>query len=56
MDALKLKIFDVLLERITVPEFENWLYDSEEILNDLESNSLYFDVITINYRNKTWKI
>lgn len=54
MDALKLKIFDVLLDRITVSEFENWLYDSEEILENIKSNSLYFDVITINYRSRTW--
>ena len=54
MEALKLKIFDVLTEKITVSEFENWLYDSEEILKNIEVNTLYFDVITVNYKSKDW--
>ncbi len=54
MEALKLKIFNVLVDKITVSEFENWLYTSEEILGSLENNLLYFDVITINFRGKSW--
>lgn len=56
MEALELKIFDVLVEKITVLEFENWLYESEEIIGDIELNALYFDAITINYRSKTWEM
>ena len=54
MEALKLKIFNVLVGKITVSEFEDWLYTSEELLNNLENNVLYFDVITINFRSKSW--
>ncbi|NMH88952.1 hypothetical protein [Flavivirga algicola] len=54
MEALKIKIFDVLTEKITVSEFENWLYNSEEILENLKSNTFYFDLISINYKSKKW--
>ncbi|MFI1770683.1 hypothetical protein [Thalassobellus citreus] len=54
MEALKLKIFDVLTEKIAVSEFENWLYNSEEFMNQLNSNSFYFDVISINYKTTCW--
>ena len=56
MEALKLKIFNVLVDKITVSEFEDWLYTSEEILNNLENNLLYFDVITIDFRGKSWRL
>jgi len=51
MNELSLKIFDVLTKKISVSEFENWLYNSEFLQNDLKENSLVFDVININYRN-----
>ncbi|GAA3643282.1 hypothetical protein [Flavivirga jejuensis] len=54
MEVLKLKIFDVLIEKITVSEFENWLYNSEEIIENLNSNPYYFDLISINYKNEEW--
>ena len=55
MEALKLKIFDVLTEKIAVSEFENWLYNSEEFMNQIDSNSFYFDVISINYKDEKWQ-
>ncbi len=39
MEALKLKIFDVLTKRIAASEFENWLYNSEEFMNQISLNS-----------------
>jgi len=56
MEALKLKIFEVLTEKIAVEEFENWLYNSEEILGNLNSNSFYFDLISINFKDEKWKL
>ena len=50
MEALKLKIFDVLTEKIAVSEFENWLYSSEYINQKIKADSLFFNVININYR------
>lgn len=55
METLKRKIFDVLTGKITVSEFENWLYNCEEILENLDSNSFYFDVIEVNYKSNKWK-
>lgn len=50
MEALKLKIFDVLTEKITVSEFENWLYSSEYMNQKIKGDSLFFNVVIINYR------
>jgi hypothetical protein len=54
MEALKLKIFGVLTEKISVLEFENWLYNSEEFMSQLNVNTFYFDVISINYKADDW--
>lgn len=54
MKALEYKIFDVFTERITVSEFENWLYTNDELLSNLDSNPYYFDLFTINYSNDEW--
>jgi len=52
MEALKLKIFDVLTEKIKVSEFENWLYNSEYLETEIKGDSLFFDVVNINYRKE----
>lgn len=54
MEALKLRIFDVLTEKITVSEFENWLYNQNEIINNLNTNSFYFELISIDYTTENW--
>lgn len=54
MEALKFKIFDALTEKITVSEFENWLYNSQEFISLIDSIPFYFDVISINYRDEKW--
>ena len=50
METLKLKIFDVLVNNITIEEFENWLYNSKLLEEKLKENSLIFEVVNINYR------
>jgi hypothetical protein len=50
METLKLKIFEVLVEKITILEFENWLYNSEFLKEELKSNSLIFSLVNLNYR------
>lgn len=54
MEALKLKIFGVLTKKISVLEFENWLYNSEEFMSQINVNTFYFNVISINYRADDW--
>jgi len=53
METLKLKIFEVLVNDITIEEFEKWLYESDLLNENLKENSLIFEVITINYRKET---
>lgn len=53
METLKLKIFEVLVNDITIEEFETWLYKSDLLNENLKENSLIFEVITINYRKET---
>ncbi|WP_298755758.1 hypothetical protein [uncultured Psychroserpens sp.] len=52
--ALKDKVFKVLTEQISVTEFEEWLYNSEELLSQIESNTFAFDAISINYKSNEW--
>ena len=56
MEALKLKIFNVLTEKIQVSEFETWLYNSERFLNEIDSNSFFFDILSINYKSDKWAL
>lgn len=50
MEALKLKIFEVIGARIVIEEFENWLYNEFDLLKSIDSNTTLFDVITLNYK------
>ena len=52
MKALEYKIFDVLTERITVSEFENWLYSSEYLTQQVQENTFLFDVVNINFKDE----
>jgi len=54
MKALKQKIFEVLTNKIGVCQFEEWLYNTEEITSQLDINRFYFNVITINYKSNDW--
>ncbi|MUU79177.1 hypothetical protein [Winogradskyella endarachnes] len=53
METLKLKIIEVLVNDISIEEFEKWLYQSDLLNENLKQNSLIFEVITINYRKET---
>lgn len=50
MQALENKIFEFLSNKVSVLEFETWLYNSEEFISQINTNSFYFDIISINYR------
>lgn len=52
MEILKLKMFDVVCEAITIEEFERWLYIETAVLDVASSNKFVFDVLTINYKEK----
>jgi hypothetical protein len=51
-DILKLKIFKLLNHKLSIEDFESWIYIKE---NELEVNleeELYFDLISFNYKSK----
>ncbi len=50
MENLKLKIFDVLTNKISISDYENWLYTDPEILNAIETNDLVYKIICLNYK------
>ena len=54
MKELELNISKVLLDSITLDEFENIIYQ-EIYVNQITSNNFIHNVITINYRNENWK-
>ena len=54
MKVLKQKIFEVLTNKIGVYQFEEWLYNSNDIFKNLNNNSFYFDIVTINYKSSNW--
>ncbi|MFD0963276.1 hypothetical protein [Pseudofulvibacter geojedonensis] len=51
MDRLKLKIFEALSLKITMLEFEKWLYKQENLMCLIDSNDFIFELVTINYKN-----
>ncbi|NRD18683.1 hypothetical protein HNV08_01385 [Winogradskyella eckloniae] len=56
METLKLKIFEVLVNDISIEEFETWLYHSEEIISKIKTNTFIYQIITINYKSEKWRI
>ena len=54
MNTLKLKILDVLTGNISTQIFENWLYNSETIINKMDTNRFFFELVTINYKKEDW--
>lgn len=45
------KFYQVLTDRITTNDFEQWLYKNEQFDKELPNN-LYLDLISLNYSNK----
>ncbi|AXT52717.1 hypothetical protein D1818_18500 [Aquimarina sp. BL5] len=54
MKELELNISKVLLDSITLDEFENNIYQ-EFYVDQISTNSFIYKVITINYKGKCWK-
>ena len=54
MELLKQKIFDVLNYKLEVFEFEKWLYESQIISENINSDDFVYDVVTINYKSIHW--
>lgn len=52
MEAIKQNIFDVLIERITLEAFEEWLYHDRKVHDLIETNSFVLDVVSIDFRSK----
>lgn len=44
------KISEVLREKITISEFENWIYSTSEKLQSIFSEDEYFELISFNYQ------
>ncbi|WP_299247097.1 hypothetical protein [uncultured Aquimarina sp.] len=54
MKELEQNIFNVLIDTITLEEFENFIYQ-DFYVDQITSNKFVYNVISINYRNKNWK-
>ncbi|MGH1383784.1 hypothetical protein [Kordia sp.] len=50
METLQFKIYNTLLGKQSILAFEEFLYTNENILNNLESNSFFYKIVTLNYR------
>ena len=50
METLQFKIYNTLLKKLSITIFEEWLYNQEAILNQLENDSFLYAIITINYQ------
>lgn len=50
MKTLQLEIYNTLLERQSIQEFEQFLYNNENILDNLENNIFFYQIMIINYR------
>ena len=46
---------NVIANNISIQEFENWLYESEFLNDNLKQNSFIFNIVNINYKDKKWK-
>lgn len=52
---LKQTAYQLLIDKITVNEFEQYLFKSVEGEIELQSNSLLFDFVNINYKSGNYK-
>lgn len=50
---IELLFYKVIKGEFTITEFEEWLYSADEdIINASFGENFYFELISINYRNK----
>ncbi|MCH2195346.1 hypothetical protein [Kordia sp.] len=53
METLQLEIYNTLVGKQSISGFEEFLYGCENILNNLEKNSFFYTILTINYRSES---
>ncbi len=50
---IEVKFFNLLRGNLNILEFEKWVYNiDEELLNKYFGNNLYFELISLNYKDK----
>ncbi len=52
MKTLQLKIYNTLLGKQSIQAFEEWLYNQEAILNQLEDDPFLYTIVSMNYQLK----
>jgi hypothetical protein len=52
MLKLKNKLFDLIARNISIEDFEQWLYNDDEILNKVVSDDFVLELINRDYGNK----
>lgn len=53
MEELKEKILDTLLSKISISDFEIWLYSQDELINLISHNNFIYRLVTINYKKES---
>jgi hypothetical protein len=51
-EEIKECLHSVLRNKLSIKEFEQWLYDKEEILEESLGKDVYFRLINLNYNSK----
>lgn len=46
------KLVSVLQNKLSIHEFENWLYDNDALLEKELGKNTYFDLVDINYKSR----
>lgn len=52
METLKFKLLRILTDSISILEFENHLYNSSLLDSEIKSDSLFFELLNVNYRDE----
>jgi len=52
MELLKNKIFEVNARIITIAQFEQWLYTTQGIAENIETNDFIMKMVSLNYKDK----
>jgi len=51
MKKLRFEIYNTLVGKQSVQDFEQFLYSNQMILDNLDNNAFYYTIVTINYRS-----
>ncbi|UBM60006.1 hypothetical protein LAG90_09055 [Marinilongibacter aquaticus] len=52
MDKVRYMLYKLMSRTLTLEEFETWLYNDEYVKNNLPSNGLILELLSINLRSK----